>query len=286
MILRPCGRLRICFCSLLLIVLAGYAAKGANNDAQDLRRQATMLLTTTGGEPLGSAVVIGSAVGGHWLVTSRHVVDSVARVCVVAFAGEAKAAQVMPFHEPASRQAVDIALIWLPNSDAKSKPPIPRVIAQWATPMPVAAEFPVVTASGYPTARDNHQPAARYTESTGLLLPLLTEPIEGGFDLASTVTVGKGMSGGGLFMGERLVGINATHAHPLWSGVLLNKSGRPIDPALNARLEQVSLGVSATTIQRLLKAAVKPTNLALNGIETLTCGLPTEAPQVLSPQRF
>jgi hypothetical protein len=263
------------------MVVPGHGAKAAVSDAEALRRGVTMLLTTTSGEPLGSAVVVGIAEGGHWLVTSRHVVETVSRVCVVAFAGEAKAAQVLPFREPASRQALDVALLWQPDTNATAKKPNPRLVAPWASPMPLAADFPVVTASGYPAAIDNSQPTPRYTESTGLLLPLLTAPIEGGFDLSSTVTVGKGMSGGGLFLGDRLVGINATHAHPLWAGVLFSGSGQPIDPALNVRLEQVSLGVSATSIQRLLQAAVKPTGRVLEGIGSLTCG-----PQPVLPRSF
>lgn len=273
--------LKACFVAALMMVFARQEAKAAVSDAEVLRRGVTMLLTTTAGEPLGSAVVVGSSEGGRWLVTSRHVVESVSRVCVVAVAGETKAAQVLPFREPASRQALDVALLWQPDPITSAKTPNPSMVAQWASPMPLVAEFPVVTASGYPAASDNSQPAPRYTESTGLLLPLLTAPIEGGFDLTSTVTVGKGMSGGGLFLGDRLVGINGTHAHPLWSGVLLSGSGQPIDPALNARLEQVSLGVSATTIKRLLQSAVKPTHRELKGIETLTCG-----PQPVSPGAF
>jgi hypothetical protein len=279
---QPRDGLKACLVAVLLMVLAGQEATAAgSDDAQALRRGVTMLLTTTSGEPLGSAVVVGSAEGGQWLVTSRHVVETVSRVCVVAFAGEARAAQVLVFREPASRQALDVALLWRPDPGTGAKPPNPSIVAEWASPMPLVAEFPVVTASGYPASSDDRQPAPRYTESTGLLLPLLTAPIEGGFDLTSTVTVGKGMSGGGLFLGNRLVGINGTHAHPLWSGVLLSGAGQPIDPALNARLEQVSLGVSATTIKRLLQSAVKPTQRELKGIETVNCG-----PQPVSPGSF
>ncbi len=263
------------------MVLASLEAKAADSDAQALRRGVTMLLTTTSGEPLGSAVVVGSAEGGQWLVTSRHVVESVSRVCVVPFAGEARAAQVLAFREPASRQALDVALLWRPELGTSAKPPKPSMVAEWASPMPLVAEYPVVTASGYPAASDNRLPTPRYTESTGLLLPLLTAPIEGGFDLTSTVTVAKGMSGGGLFLGNRLVGINGTHAHPLWSGVLLSGAGQPMDPALNARLEQVSLGVSVTTIKRLLLSAAKPSPEELKGIETLNCG-----PQPVPPGSF
>jgi hypothetical protein len=79
------------------------------------------------------------------------------------------------------------------------------------------------------------------------------------------------MSGGGLFLGDRLVGINGTHAHHLWSGVLLSSLGEPLDPGLNARLEQVSLGVSSTTLRRKLQELVKPTARELKGLEGLIC---------------
>lgn len=254
----------------LLFALTWPAARAMpEHKARALRRNVTMLLTTNSGQPLGSAVVVGAEKGGLWLVTSRHVVETMLRVCVVAKDGGARVAQVLPPSEPASRLALDVALLWQPVRSLTGK--APGAVAPWVSPMPVAAEFPVVTASGFPVASDKSHPTPQYTESTGLLLPLLREPIEGGFDLTSTVSVEKGMSGGGLFLGERLVGINGTHAHPLWTDVLLSRSGQPIDSALNSRLEQVSLGVSATRIQRLLKAAVKPTGRQLKGIEAQTC---------------
>lgn len=268
---RPLAWLGFGLGTCLFVALVGDVAKAAAVDPQDLRRSVTMLLTTAGGDPLGSAVVVGTAEGGRWLVTSRHVVETVTRVCVMPSTGEAKAAQVLPFREPASRQALDVALLWQPDANTSPSTPNPTAVAQWASPMPSAADFPVVTASGYPAASDNSQPTPRYTESTGLLLPLLTVPIEGGFDLTSTVAVGKGMSGGGLFLGDRLIGINGTHAHPLWTGVLLSESGTPIDAGLNQRLELVSLGVSANPIQHLIRSSVRPSRRELRGLDGLTC---------------
>lgn len=263
---------------LALFALAPVEASANIDVVESLRRQVTRLLTTAQEEPLGSSVVIGVETGGQWLVTSRHVVESIARVCVVASDGAAAPAQVLPFREPASRLALDVALLWQPTHQHSTVVPSRQVVAPWATPMPVPADFPVVIATGYPAqiqvlGNDRPQPL-RYQESSGLLLPLLQSPIEGGFDLSSTVSVGKGMSGGGLFLGDQLVGIISTHAHPLWSGVLLNKSGQPIDSVLNTRLEQVSLGVSSTTIRKLLQATQKPSPLTLHGIENLRCSFP------------
>jgi len=267
---------------LALLTLAPVEVSATIGRGESLRRQVTRLLTTAQAEPLGSAVVIGVETGGQWLVTSRHVVESITRVCVVTSDGAAAAAQVLPFREPASRLALDVALLWQPAHQHSAAVPSRQVVAPWATPMPVPADFPVVFATGYPApsqvlGSDRPQPL-RYQESSGLLLPLLQSPIEGGFDLSSTVSVGKGMSGGGLFLGDQLVGINSTHAHPLWSGVLLNKAGQPIDQVLNARLEQVSLGVSSTTIRKLLQTTQKPSPLSLDGIENISCSSPLQSP--------
>jgi hypothetical protein len=107
--------------------------------------------------------------------------------------------------------------------------------------------------------------------SIGLLLPWLQEPIEGVFDLTSTESVHKGMSGGVLFLGKQFVGILGTHAHSLGSGVLLNRVGQPLDIALNQQLEQRSQGISAAPIQRMRAAATKPSEQQLRGIETIVC---------------
>lgn len=258
--------------------MASTAGAAQVDQEEALRRGVTMLLTSPKGEPLGSAVVVGVEMGGQWLVTSRHVVDTIPRVCVVSLLGTAAAALVVPSREPPSRLALDVAFLWQPHPTLPADGAPRQTQAAWADPMPEAATFPVVTASGFPAPVDAQSPLPRYTETTGLLLPLLRQPIEGGFDLTSTVAVGKGMSGGGLFLGHRLVGINGTHAHPLWSGVLLSSRGEPLEAGLNARLEQVSLAVSATTIQRRLQELVAPAARELRGLEGLTCvALPPSA---------
>jgi hypothetical protein len=94
------------------------------------------------------------------------------------------------------------------------------------------------------------------------------------------LTTSESQRGGGVFLGDRLVGIIATHSHPLWPAELLSSKGEPLDPGLNARLEQVSLGVSSTTIQQQFQELVEPTARELNGLENLICApLPPPSPQ-------
>jgi len=266
--------IRIGWAAILILSLAAQDVPARANQAEAIRRGVTMQLKTEDYQPLGSAVVVRAAQNGYWLVTSRHVVQTIHRLCVVPFAGPPQPAQVIPLRTPSSRSAMDLALIWQPASPADGPVSKSRQVARLVPSLPLAANFQVVTASGYPTFNSNEQPGLRYVESTGLLIPLLEKPIEGGFDVASTVSVTKGMSGGGLFLGERLLAINGIHAHPLWSGTLLDADGQPLKPDLNLKLEQVSLSISASAVQRLLEAAMPPSAQDLKGIESLRCDQP------------
>jgi hypothetical protein len=49
-----------------------------------------------------------------------------------------------------------------------------------------------------------------------------------------------------------LIGINGALSRPLWPGQWLSESGKPVADDLNQKLEVVSLGLSVTTIQKVL----------------------------------
>jgi hypothetical protein len=95
--------------------------------------------------------------------------------------------------------------------------------------------------------------------------------LEGGFDLAYTSTVEKGMSGGGVFIGGLLIGINGAHSKPLWPGQWNDQRGKPVDAVLNQKLDLVSLGISVPTIKAAMKAVVPPDARALQVQEGVRC---------------
>lgn len=255
-------------CMVLLPVWADESAK-----IETHRRQVTALLTTLQGDPLGSGVVVGYRNGGYVVATSQHVVEGLQRVCVTRFDDRATAAQVVrPRGTNQQPRSVDLALVWQPDSHGSAEKRKTPIVAIVDGPPPSAAEFPVVTASGFPTPSQGNLPAPQYTEASGLLLPLLTRPLQGGFDLTSTAAVRKGMSGGGLFLDARLIGISGTHADPLWPGALLDETGQPVDVLLNQKLELVSLGLSVSNIRQALKAAELPNPNEQKGLVSLSCG--------------
>ena len=225
-----------------------------------------MLLSDASGEAKGSGVVVAAVEGGQWIATNRHVVRDQRTICLGSGPRRKAAALVVIGKSSGSKELLDLALVWLPKSDKQLL--TQAVLAQ--TP-PEASKLPLVLATGFPTPLQKQPDGPTYTEKPGLLVPLLSSPLEGGFDLAYTSTVEKGMSGGGVFIGGVLIAINGAHANPLWPGQWNDQHGKPVDSALNRRLELVSLGIAVPTIQTAIKAAVKPNARALTLLQGLRC---------------
>jgi len=110
-----------------------------------------------------------------------------------------------------------------------------------------------------------------YSEKPGLLVPLLKAPLEEGLDLAYTATVDKGMSGGGIFLGRELIGINSAHRDPLWPGQWHDERGQAVDELLNQKLDLVSMGISSKQIDQTTKAVKPPNNAELNRWVGIDC---------------
>jgi S1-C subfamily serine protease len=213
---------------------------------------AVTALVLAGGEQRGSAVILARASGGTWLVTNRHVVDGESKVCVRTADGRLwSGLKVLP----GKGGGLDVAFLWLAGADD-----LP--LARFATPAKASGEpwgFPLVTATGYPVREEPQQQPPVHRELAGLLLPLLPRPLEGGMQLATTATVRKGMSGGGLFDDQgKLIGLNTTHADPLWSAPLREEGGIALPPELNRKLERVALAIPLPRFLPLLAALLSP----------------------------
>lgn len=260
--------LRVAALPPLLVGLFGPAAIA--DDALNHRRNVTVLLSDFQGEPLGSAVVVAESIDGYWLATNHHVVQERNRLCVNSSDLQPELALRVPLSGAKPAQALDIAILWMPAHTDRGTGK-QRAVARFAPFPPNAKDFPLVVASGYPSPTEANRTWPKYKEARGLLLPLLSNPLQGGFDLSSTAAVQKGMSGGGLFLGNHLIGINGTHAEPLWPGILLGETGKPIDPGFNDQLEAVSLAISAPVIRQILNTVEMPSRKQVNSLSRITC---------------
>lgn len=219
---------------------------------QQIRQASSVMLRDTRGEQIGSAVVVAEADGGYWIATNRHVVADQKLACVTA-GSQSSAAVVLVAGGSKPQAEEDLALLWLPS---RKNPAL--AVADQTGPVDPPELLPLVVATGYPIPLHQDAQGLGYTEDEGLLLPLLKQPLQGGFALAYTSVVEKGMSGGGLFQGRRLIGINGAHSHPLWPGKWMDQNNKPVSESLNLRLEQVSLGIPVQTITQRLKSVAVP----------------------------
>jgi len=255
-----------------LVLIAGCANAAPQQPSKSvitaaMQRQAvTVLLREPSGNQFGSGVLVGSGSGGHWVVSNRHVVQQQNTVCVVGAELKASAALVLPARGGKRGQELDVALVWLPRSGKDA-----LMVAPLAPQRLDASQLPLLIATGYPTPLQASPDGPPYSENEGLLLPLLKTSLEGGFDLAYTAAVQKGMSGGGVFSGGELIGINGAHANPLWPGVWRDQGRKPVAEQLNSKLELVSLGISAEVIKAELKEAAVPGAEQLNSLSRVNC---------------
>jgi hypothetical protein len=202
--------------------------KAVQLSEQQQRQLVTVLLSDTSGEARGSGVVVASVDGGQWIATNRHVVRDQKSICLSIGPISKAAALVVSGKSPGGNDPVDLALVWLPSSD---KNLLSQAVLSQSPPD--ASKLPLVVSTGYPTPLQKQPDGPAYTEKPGLLVPLLSNSLEGGFDLAYTSTVEKGMSGGGVFIGGLLIGINGAHSKPLWPGQWNDQRGKPVDAVLN-----------------------------------------------------
>ena len=272
---RPCLGAGVLL--LLLVLAACHGPKNYGRSEEILSEQAqrqslTVLLRELGGSPLGSGVLVAALPQGRWVVSNRHVVSDRKVVCVSTYGRKAKPAFVVPIQKLYQHKNLDLALIML-SADDSSPLPVAEMIDSSFT----SNGFPLIVSTGFPSSSGSSSvDVPNYTERPGLLVPLLRDKLQDGLDLAYTSSVEKGMSGGGVFVGSALIGVNSAHRDPLWPGQWRDMSGRPVDADLNQKLDQVSLGLSARQIRKVLRLAVPPSLSALADLMEVDCALPSQ----------
>ena len=230
------------------------------------RESAMVLLRDANGQQLGSGVIVAAERHGLWVVSNRHVVGIKRLVCVDSIDRSSIAGMVVTKQPMSQQKELDVALIWMPTT--KEMTAQTAVVAEKALK---GNDFSVVVATGFPTTLSTSSDKPVYSERPGLLIPLLHTPLQDGIDLTYTAAIQKGMSGGGLFHGSELIGINSAHSEPLWPGRWLDAHGKAVNEQLNQKLDLVSLGISAQVIKQALKGAEPPTDADMNQLLDSKC---------------
>lgn len=238
------------FCSAALASPKAAEIVANPGQALVLRQASTVQVRRQQGEALGSGVIVGSSQGGYWVATNRHVIQGLKGVCLITADRQSHPALVVAADTGSGRSVMDLAFLWfLSGSRPQAVVPLPAPTAAAAL---AAESLPLVVATGFPLDAPETPGDPSYQQREGLLLPLLRKPLEGGYGLAYTSLVEKGMSGGGLFWGTLLVGLNGVHSDPLWEGAWKQEDGRPLAAPMQAKLELVALAIPTSRILPLL----------------------------------
>lgn len=94
----------------------------------------------------------------------------------------------------------------------------------------------------------------------GAILFRLQKGLLGSYDIATSVDIDKGMSGGPITNSAgHFTGIIATHSEPLWDSGLFFQDKKPVDRKLQILVDKSAMGISA----KMIRARLAQVNLSL-----------------------
>jgi S1-C subfamily serine protease len=185
---------------------------------------------------IGSGTIISVDRGVYLVITNRHVLPAKRQSLAVQTVDR----QVHPVKVTEPANSLDLAIlefsagnnIYATAQRATASPKIGETV--------MAAGFPQITAS-------EPQPTAQLDSGTISGFP--PKPLANGYQIAHSMNILKGMSGGPLLNTQgQLVGINGLHSQPLWDATETYEDGAEVEEPLQS---QISNSSWAIPVQRL-----------------------------------
>ncbi|TRU04271.1 MAG: serine protease [Microcystis sp. Msp_OC_L_20101000_S702] len=206
-------------------------------DAQIERsiRQVTVKITSEINR--GSGIIIGKKGSIYLVLTNAHVTRGATTLQIQTHDGQTRTASIAP---NSLLEDKDLALVEF--SDTRDYP-----IAKIRAISP-DAELDI-TVTGYSAE------TGQYTTDNGKIEQTSDRPLREGYSVGYSGEVVQGMSGGGIFFEDELIGINGRSAHPILSNYTYEDGTKPTDAEIQ-QMRAVNWGISINTLLTYIRPEI------------------------------
>ena len=188
----------------------------------------------------GSGTIIAKKGDNYLVLTNAHVTRSAKTLQVQTYDGHSRAARIVP---NSLSENQDLAL--LEFSDTRN-----YAIA-------TIAEFTInqnsigleVVAAGYVAE------TGQYRTTKGTLEQVSDRPLREGYSVGYSGDIVQGMSGGGIFFEDELIGINGRSAHPILSNYIYEDGTKPTDAEIQ-QMRAVNWGIPLNTLLTYIRPEI------------------------------
>ncbi len=206
-------------------------------DAQIERsiRQVTVKITSETNR--GSGIIIGKKGSIYLVLTNAHVTRGATTLQIQTHDGQTRTASIAP---NSLLKDKDLALVEF--SDTRDYP-----IAKIRAISP-DAELDI-TVTGYSAE------TGQYTTDNGKIEQTSDRPLREGYSVGYSGDIVQGMSGGGIFFEDELIGINGRSAHPILSNYIYEDGTKPTDAEIQ-KMRAVNWGIPLHTLLTYIRPEI------------------------------
>ncbi|MCA2768538.1 MAG: tetratricopeptide repeat protein [Microcystis sp. M152S2] len=198
-------------------------------------RQVTVKITSEINR--GSGIIIGKKGSIYLVLTNAHVTRGATTLQIQTHDGQTRTASIAP---NSLLKDKDLALVEF--SDTRDYP-----IAKIRAISP-DAELDI-TVTGYSAE------TGQYTTDNGKIEQTSDRPLREGYSVGYSGDIVQGMSGGGIFFEDELIGINGRSAHPILSNYIYEDGTKPTDAEIQ-QMRAVNWGISLHTLLTYIRPEI------------------------------
>ncbi|TRU72406.1 MAG: tetratricopeptide repeat protein [Microcystis viridis Mv_BB_P_19951000_S69] len=199
----------------------------ANADIERSIRQVTVRISSDRNR--GSGTIIGKKGSNYLVITNAHVIRGATTLQIQTHDGQTRTARVVP---NSLLKDKDIALVEFRDTRDYA---IARISS-----IPLDTDIEI-TMAGYSAE------TGQYTINEGKIEQMSDRPLREGYSIGYSGEIVQGMSGGGIFFEDELIGINGRSAYPILSNYIYEDGRKPTDAQIQ-QMRTVNWGIPINTL--------------------------------------